>query len=140
MKMKVRDIMTSRVNIASPMQTVRDAAQMMADTDVGVLPVGDNDRLVGMVTDRDIALRACAAGHHPDECRVSDVMTPDVKYLYDDETIEDVARNMGDLQVRRLPVLNRKKRLVGIVALADLAVKAGGRPTEAAITEVSRPI
>lgn len=140
MTIKVRDIMTARVNIASPMQTVRDAAQIMADSDIGVLPVGDNDRLVGMITDRDIVLRACAAGHHPEDCRVADVMTPEVKYLYDDESIEDAARNMGDLQVRRLPVLNRQKRLVGIVAMADLAVKAGGPPTEAAITEVSRPI
>jgi CBS domain-containing protein len=96
---------------------------MMIDIDAGVLPVGENDRLVGMLTDRDITIRAVAAGKEPAECKVREVMSPDIKYIYEDELVEDAARNMTELQVRRLPVLNREKRLVGIVSLGDLALK-----------------
>jgi CBS domain-containing protein len=92
----------------------------MAEIEAGALPVGEDDRLVGMLTDRDITVRAVAAGLGPD-CPVREVMTHDVKYVYEDETIDDLARNIATLQVRRLPVLNRDKRLVGIVSLSDLA-------------------
>ena len=102
---------------------------MMVDIDAGVLPVGENDRLVGILTDRDITVRAVAAGKEPAECKVREVMSPDIKYIYEDELVEDAARNMTELQVRRLPVLNREKRLVGIVSLGDLALK---RKTDAA--------
>jgi CBS domain-containing protein len=121
--MKVSEVMTHDVKIASPQDTLRDAAQMMEGIDAGALPVGENDRLVGMLTDRDITLRAVARGKIPDECTVREVMSSDIKYVFEDETVENAAKNMGDLQVRRLPVLDRKKRLVGIVSLGDLALK-----------------
>jgi CBS domain-containing protein len=114
--------MTSDVIIASPDDNLRRAAQLMESNDFGLLPVGENDRLVGMLSDRDITIRAVAKGLGPD-CKVRDVMTSDVKYVYEDETVEDAARNMETLQVRRLPVLNRDKRLVGIVSLGDLALR-----------------
>lgn len=118
--MKISDCMTRKVRVIDPGMTLRDAARLMADLDAGVLPVGDGDRLVGMLTDRDIAIRAIAAGKGPDAC-VSEAMSPEVKYCYEDEDVGHVARNMGDLQVRRLPVMSRDKRLVGIVTLGDIA-------------------
>jgi CBS domain-containing protein len=118
--MKISDCMTRKVRVIDPRMTLREAARLMADLDAGVLPVGDDDRLVGMLTDRDIAIRAMAAGMSPDAC-VSEAMSPEVKYCYEDEDVEHVARNMGDLQVRRLPVMTRDKRLVGIVTLGDIA-------------------
>ena len=121
--MYVREVMTPDVVIASPEDTLQRAAEMMIDIDAGVLPVGENDRLVGMLTDRDITVRAVAANKQPSECKVREVMSPEIKYVYDDESIEDAARNMSSLQVRRLPVLNREKRLVGIISLGDLALK-----------------
>jgi CBS domain-containing protein len=118
--MRVSEAMTRDVRVANPDQTIREAAQMMAELDAGALPVGEQDRLVGMITDRDIAVRAVAHGKAPDT-RIREVMTDDVKYCFDDDDVEDVARNMADIQVRRLPVVNRDKRLVGIVAIADIA-------------------
>jgi CBS domain-containing protein len=124
--MQVREIMTSEVAIASPDDTCQKVAKMMAELDSGVMPVGENDRLVGMVTDRDIAIRAVAKGKSPSKCKVRDIMSTDIKYVYEDESIEDAARNMSQLQVRRLPVLNRDKRLVGIVSLGDVAAQDHG--------------
>ncbi|KRB44658.1 MAG: CBS domain-containing protein [Pseudomonadota bacterium] len=118
--MKVSDCMTRNVKMAGPTQTLQEAARMMFDLDAGVLPVSEGDRLVGMITDRDIAVRGVAQGKGPD-ARVGDVMSKEVRYCYDDEESEAVLRNMGDIQLRRLPVLNRDKRLIGIVSLADLA-------------------
>ena len=118
--MKVSDCMTRKVRVIEPEMSLREAARLMADLDAGVLPVGQNDRLVGMLTDRDIAIRAIGAGKGPDT-RVSDIMSAEVKYCFEDEDIDHVVRNMGDLQVRRLPVMNRDKRLVGIVTLDDIA-------------------
>lgn len=120
--MKVRDIMSQPVEVITPEDTVTDAAQKMVELDCGILPVGENDRLVGVITDRDIVTRAVAKGVDPDECYVREAMSTDVKYCYEDESLEDLARNMRTLQVKRLPVLNRKKRLVGIVSLGDLAI------------------
>jgi len=121
--MKVRDIMTCDVKIVSPTDDLQSAAQLMEKNDFGMVPVGENDRLVGMLSDRDITIRAVARGLAPDRAKVREVMTTDVKYVYDDESVDDVSRNMSSLQVRRLPVLNREKRLVGIVSLGDLALK-----------------
>jgi len=112
--------MTRDVCIVRPDHTVEEAARMMAAIDVGLLPVGEGDRLIGMVTDRDIAIRAIGEGEGP-ATKVEQVMTRDVKYCYEDEEIVDVARNMAEQQVRRLPILNRDKRLVGILSLADIA-------------------
>jgi len=119
--MKVSEIMTRDVIVAGPGDSLQHAAKLMEENDFGVLPIGENDRLVGMLSDRDITIRAVARGLAPDSAKVRDVMTSDVKYVYDDDSIEDAARNMESLQVRRLPVLNREKRLVGIVSLGDLS-------------------
>jgi CBS domain-containing protein len=135
--MRICDCMTSEVRIASPDQTIKEAAKIMADIDAGVLPVGENDRLVGIITDRDIAIRGVAEGKGPD-AKVREIMSKEVKYCFEDEDIDDVLENMGDLQVRRLPVLSREKRLVGIVSLGDLA---GNEAEEAgeALSSISRP-
>jgi len=130
--------MTRDVCIASPEQSIRDVAKIMADNDVGSLPVGEHDRLVGMITDRDIAIRAVAQGKSP-ETKVRDVMSHEVKYCFEDEELDHVARNMGDIQVHRLPVLNRDKRLVGIVSLADVATKEGPAPAGEAVSGISKP-
>ncbi|MGH6768784.1 MAG: CBS domain-containing protein [Xanthobacteraceae bacterium] len=136
--MLVSDAMSKDVRIANPSQPIRDAARLMAEIDAGVLPVGDNDRLVGMITDRDIAVRAVALGKGPDTA-VRDVMSEDVKYCYDDEDLEEVAQNMADIKVRRLPVLNRQKRLVGIVSLGDLAIADGPDSAGSALCDISEP-
>jgi len=137
--MKISDVMTHDVKIASPEDTLQYAAQMMEGIDTGALPVGEKDRLVGMLTDRDITLRAVARGKAPSECKVREVMSSSIKYVYEDETVEDAAKNMGDLQVRRLPVLDRKKRLVGIVSLGDLALKKTDSAGKA-LKKVSEPV
>jgi CBS-domain-containing membrane protein len=139
MAMKVKDLMSRDVKIVSPDDTLDKAAKIMAEADTGVLPVAENDRLVGMLTDRDITIRAVARNKIPAQTRVRDVMTDDVKYVFDDESAEDVARNMSELQVRRLPVLNRDKRLVGIVSLGDLARKRASAPEKKALEGVSQP-
>jgi CBS domain-containing protein len=136
--MRVSEAMTRDVRVATPGQSIRDVAQMMAEIDAGAMPVGENDRLVGMITDRDIAIRAVALGKGP-ETPVREVMSSEVKYCFDDEDLEHVAKNMGDLQVRRLPVVNREKRLVGIVALGDIALKEDHATTGQATAGVSEP-
>ena len=135
--MRVSECMTREVRVASPGQTIREVAGIMAEIDAGVLPVGDNDRLVGMITDRDIAIRAVAQGKGPDT-PVRDVMsTEKVLYCYDDEDLAQVAQNMGEQQVRRLPVVNREKRLVGIVSLGDVVQKEA-RSANKAVKGVSK--
>jgi CBS domain-containing protein len=129
--------MTRDVRIANPGQSIRDVAKIMAEIDAGALPVGENDRLVGMITDRDIAIRAVAEGKGPDT-PVRDVMSAEVKYCYEDEDLEHVAENMGDLQVRRLPVVNREKRLVGIVALGDIARREDEQTTGETTQQISQ--
>jgi CBS domain-containing protein len=136
--MKVAEAMTRDVRVSSPDQTIREAARAMAELDTGVMPVGENDRLVGMITDRDIAIRGVAEGKGPD-APVREVMTPDVTYCFDDEDVRDVARTMAENQVRRLPVLNRDKRLVGIISLGDVAVMESPDAAAAAIGGVSEP-
>jgi len=136
--MKVSDAMTRDVHIATPDQSIRDAAAEMATLDAGILPVGEGDRLVGMITDRDIAVRAVAQGKYPDT-PVREVMTQDVKYCFEDEDVQAVAQNMAEIQVRRLPVLNRDKRLVGILSLADMALMEGAETAGEAIAGISEP-
>jgi len=135
--MKVSKCMTRDVELVSPTQTIRDAAQMMAELDAGALPVQQDDRLVGMITDRDIAVRAVAQGKSP-ETPVRDVMSPEVLYCFDDQEIEDVSRNMGEVKVRRLPVVNRDKRLVGIISIGDLALKEEQTLTGSTIARISK--
>ena len=135
--MNVSDVMTRDVQVATPEQSIREAALLMARIDAGTVPVGKDNRLVGMLTDRDITVRAVAKGLGPDT-PVRDVMSADVKYCYDDQSVEEVARNMADIQVRRLPVVNRDKRLVGILSLGDLAVRSDC-DTDDALRGVSTP-
>ena len=136
--MKVSDAMTRDVQVASPKQSIRDVARIMASIDSGVMPVGENDRLVGVITDRDIAVRAVAAGKAP-TTKVRDVMSQEVLYCYDDQDLDEVARNMGEVKVRRLPVLNREKRLVGILSFGDLARKENPSTAGQVITDISQP-
>jgi CBS domain-containing protein len=139
--MQVHDVMTGGVECASPNATLQEAARRMRELDIGPLPVcGDNDRLVGMLTDRDIVVRAVAEGHDPKTTRVRDVMTPSVIYCFGDQDVTDAARLMKENQIRRLVVLNRDKRLIGIVSLGDLAVDAGDEELVGATLEaVSEP-
>jgi CBS domain-containing protein len=139
-KVQVRELMTRSVEIASPNDSLKAAARKMAEADCGILPVGEHDRLVGMLSDRDIVVRAVAEGLDPAYCRVRDVMSPDVKYCYEDENTDDLARNMALLQVKRLPVLSRDKRLVGIVSLGDMAIEPGAKEeAKDALAGISQP-
>ena len=136
--MKVSDIMTRDVRLLNPDQTIREAAKLMADVDAGALPVGENDRLVGMITDRDIVIRAVAQGKSADT-KVADVMSKEMLYCLDTDAIDDVGRNMAKAQVRRLPVVNKDKRLVGIVSLGDLARNDDPTTIGRTVSRVSTP-
>jgi len=127
--MKVGDMMSVDVCVASPGDSLRQAASLMADNDIGSLPVGEGGRLVGFLTDRDIAVRAVAQGMGP-ETPVREVMSGDIKYCFDDDDVEDVAQNMAGLEVRRLPVVDRDKRLVGIVSLGNFAQSGDRRASQ----------
>jgi CBS domain-containing protein len=121
--MKIQEIMTPKVKIARPNESLQCAARAMRSLNVGALPVCDGERLVGMVTDRDITVRAVAEGTDPTHAPVSESMTPDVVYCFQDQDAHEVERMMQEKQIRRLPVLDRAKQLVGIVSLGDLATK-----------------
>jgi CBS domain-containing protein len=136
--MRVSECMTREVELAGPNDTIAEAAKRMARLDAGVLPVRDNDRLVGMITDRDIAVRGVGQGRGPDT-RVGDVMNAEVKYCYDDEEVGEVLKKMGELQLRRMPVLNHDKRLVGIISLGDLAASSETKQAGDALCDISRP-
>lgn len=136
--MQIREAMSDDVRIANPNQSIKDAAILMAKIDAGSLPVGENDRLVGMITDRDIAVRAIALGKGPDT-PVRDIMSKDVKYCFEDDDVGEVAQNMADIKVRRLPVLDKSKRLVGIVSLGDLALSDGPANAGEALCGISEP-
>jgi CBS domain-containing protein len=137
--MRVRDVMTRTPTVVSPDESLERAAQLMAQLDAGTLPVGENDRLVGMITDRDIAIRAAGEGRNPQTTRVREIMSAGVKYCFEDESVEHVAENMGQIQVRRLPVVNRDKRLVGIVSLGDISRETRTSTSGEALREVSAP-
>jgi len=136
--MQVNEAMTNDVKIASPNETIRDAARLMAQIDAGVLPVGQNDRLVGMITDRDIAIRAVAADKGP-QTPIRDIMSKEVLYCFEDDEVDDVVQNMADIKVRRLPVLNHEKRLVGILSLGDIALSDGAGTAGSALCGISEP-
>lgn len=135
---KIADIMSTDVRTVQPQDSLRRAAQCMQELDVGALPVCDGERLLGMVTDRDIAVRAIADGLNPDEACVSDIMTPDVAFCTADQDAEEAKRLMGARQVRRLPVIDDNRRLVGIVSLGDLATRQTGH-IDRAVREISEP-
>ena len=136
--MQIREAMSNDVQMVNPDQPIREAARIMAAIDAGAIPVAENDRLVGMITDRDIAIRAVAAGLSPDT-PVRKVMTEEVKYCFEDEDVDTVSDNMSDMQLRRLPVLNADKRLVGIVSLGDIALVDGPGHAGPALCGISEP-
>ena len=121
--MKIGDAMTRDVELTRPDATISEAAKMMADQDIGLLPVGADDKLIGVVTDRDIVVRAVALGLDPKTTTVDKVMSERILYCYEEEDIKKANESMGELQIRRMPVVNRDKRLVGIISLADLAIR-----------------
>ncbi len=136
--MKISEIMTRNVEVARPEDSLRTVAQSMADLDVGSLPVCDGERLLGMITDRDIAVRAVARGLDG-STPVTEVMTADVEYAFDDDDLEEVSDKMAAKQIRRLPVVDRDKRLVGIVALADLAREDKDKRVGETVEQISQP-
>jgi CBS domain-containing protein len=136
--MKVSKIMTRDVRLLNPDHTIREAASFMAEIDAGALPVGENDRLVGMITDRDIVIRAVAQGRSLDT-KVAAIMSREMLYCIDTDEVDEVARNMGKARVRRLPVVNRDKRLVGIISLGDLARNDDPTNIGQTVTRVSTP-
>ena len=134
----IQQIMTRGVEVIQRDATIQHAAERMRALDVGSLPVADGKALAGMVTDRDIAVRGVASGMIPQEALVSDVMTEDVRFCRETDTVEQVLEQMGDDQVRRLPVLNEAHEVVGIVALGDLATRQSA-DTDEALREISQP-
>jgi CBS domain-containing protein len=137
--MKVRDIMTPNVRCIAPETSLKEAATLMNDLDVGALPICDHDRLAGMLTDRDIALKGVARGCDPEKTPARDAMTQGIVFIYDDQDVGEAARLFETKQIRRLPVLNHERRMVGIVSLGDLAVNAGEGIGGEALKEVSQP-
>ena len=121
---QIKDVMTPDFKWMAPDSPVAQIAQEMRDRDCGFMPLAENDKIIGMVTDRDITVRAVAEGKNPQEVTGRDIMTAKTYYCYDDQDVEEVCNNMGEIQVRRLPVVNRDKRLVGIVSMGDLAQSA----------------
>ena len=133
----VKDVMSGNVQVVSPDMTIREAARMMREGDFGMMPVAENDRMIGAISDRDVAIRAVADGKGPDT-KVREIMSAGICWAYDDDTIEHAAEVMSEHQVRRLPVVNRDKRLVGIVALGDFAVdKSEIRSAAEALSHIS---
>jgi CBS domain-containing protein len=135
----LKDLMSPDVKVIGPDMTIGEAAQEMRDGDFGMMPVGENDRMIGTISDRDIAVRAVAEGKGADT-KVRDVMSEGVAWVFVDESVEKAAQVMSERQVRRLPVVDRDKRLVGIVALGDFAVeRAQIKPAAEALSEISKP-
>jgi len=136
--MKISDVMTREVTTVRADQTAQEAASFMMQGDAGSIPVTDGDRLVGMITDRDIAVRGVAKGHGPDT-PVRELMSEGVVCARSDDDVEDVASRMSEAQVRRLPVIDESENLVGIVSLGDLSREAGSAAANEALEGVSQP-
>jgi CBS domain-containing protein len=136
---QLKDLMSRDVKVISPDMTIGEAAKKMRDGDFGMMPVGEHDRMIGTISDRDIAIRAVAEGKEAGT-KVRDVMSEGIIWVYEDDSVEQVATIMSKHQVRRLPVVNRDKRLVGIVALGDFAVESSEiQPAAKALSEISKP-
>jgi CBS domain-containing protein len=136
----ISEVMTRDVMTISPQETLRRAAQMMDELNVGVLPVCDGETLVGMITDRDITVRSTSAGDAPENARVEEAMSEDVRWCFDDQSVDEVMQQMSDSQIRRVPVVDHNtKKLVGIVALGDIATKSPSGEAEDALKNVSTP-
>ena len=134
---QLKELMTHDVKTITPDKSIQEAAKLMRDGNFGMLPVEENDRMIGAISDRDIAVRAVAEGKDF-STKVRDVMSTGIAWAFEDETVEEAVAIMSERQVRRLPVVNRAKRLVGIVALGDLASEM--KPAAQALSEISRPI
>ena len=137
--MQLSEILTRNVETIGPDTSAREAAQRMRSMDVGSLPVCDGRTLLGMVTDRDLAIRVLAEGRDPNATPVRDAMTPDVTYAFEDDDVQRAAELMKEQQIRRLPVLDREKHLVGIVALGDIATTGKDRLSGDALEQISQP-
>ena len=134
----VSDIMSTDVQVVEPQDSLRRAAELMQELDVGALPVCDGERLLGMLTDRDITVRGVAQGLDPDATAVSDIMTGEVQFATADQDTAEVMRVMGDKQIRRMPVVDQDRRLIGIVSIADLALRQPGH-IDTTVREISEP-
>ena len=137
--MQIQDVMTADVSYVTPDTPILEIARKMRDADIGSTPVVEDERLVGMVTDRDIVVRAIAEGGDTRIKTARDAMSPGIFYCFADETVEAVLDNMGDRQIRRLPVVNREKRLVGVVSLGDLSLTGKNKAAGEALLEISQP-
>jgi CBS domain-containing protein len=141
--MQIREIMTREVDVIRPDASVRDAALKMKELDVGAIPVCDGQKLAGLVTDRDITVRAVAEGRNPSEVQVAEVMSADIAYCFEDETVEQAANLMESKQIRRLPILDRNKQLAGIISLGDISIRTEGSRQKdlaaEALEEISEP-
>lgn len=138
--MKLKDIMTKNPKVIPANASVRDAARLMKEIDTGALPVMQNNQVIGMVTDRDIVLRSTAEGRNPNEEKVDDVMTHEFIFCYEDQDVKDAAKMMQDKQIRRLPVVDHDKQLVGIISLGDLSVDAGNdKLSGKTLEDISKP-
>jgi CBS domain-containing protein len=136
----ISEVMTRDVTVIAPDADLQRAAQLMRDLDIGAIPVCDGKRLQGMITDRDITIRAVAEGISPSASRVSEVMSKDALWCFEDQTVGEVLQQMGDQQIRRIPVINRHTmELTGVVSLGDLATRQEG-PTDSTLEDVSRPV
>ena len=134
----ISQVMTRDVTVVSPQDNIQHAAQLMRDLNVGALPVCDGQKLQGMITDRDITIRSTAGGQPPDQVRVQDVMSDDITWCYEDQTVGEVLAQMGDSQIRRIPVVSRDKELVGMVSLGDIAARHDA-DTDDALEDISKP-
>lgn len=138
--MELRDIMTRNVEVVNGNASLKEAAAKMKKLDVGLIPVCDGDRLKGLLTDRDITIRATADGRDPSKTKVNEVMSTDIAYCLEDQAVDEAVILMEARQIRRLPILNQDKQLVGIVSLADIAVHVGDRDlTGETLEEISEP-
>lgn len=135
----VRDIMTRGVRTLSPSDTVMFAAQAMAELDVGAIPVCDGKRLVGVITDRDITIRSVAQGFDPQNTAIEQVMTSEVQWCYEEQSVEEATQLMSDAQIRRLPIVDHERHLVGVLSLGDVAVKGGSQEASDALKDISSP-
>lgn len=136
--MRVSECMKREVRIVDPAETLQNAARSMADIDAGFLPVGEKDKLIGIITDRDIAIRAVGAGKAPD-AKIRDVMSREVKYCYADDDVDDILYNMAKQQLRRMPVVDRDKRLVGVISISDLATNGATQRAGETLSQIARP-
>ncbi|MBD64386.1 MAG: inosine-5-monophosphate dehydrogenase [Halobacteriovoraceae bacterium] len=130
--MQINEIMSKNVEYLNKSKSVKEAAQLMQKSDCGSIPVEENDKLIGMITDRDLALRILAEGKSADT-PISECINGSIKYCFDDQSVEEVASQMSELKIRRMPVMNRDKKLVGIVSLGDLATSQSARDKTAEV-------